>query len=271
MSTLLKTALSRVDEWVSAWHALRADVLSGVDGLDNDQVNTILGLLDNYEPAPSAGIPLWKHLVAGTQNVEMILPSKPTRVLCAPYDSYHSDSLSIHSGPGGFTPEQREQIRKDGDRPTCVPAKDWPAFYTPQRERTAVDGVETYETSNTSTNVTLTFKDMASNFFFVDWLISMLAERDVTTLKEPHSDRINPSDTGKSYIGKVLVNAVRRDTALTELKEFEDGQWWVKELDGVAENGTPDQKRAVAVVKKMLKVAAEVNAAIANDSQCPPQ
>ena len=42
--------------WSEAWHALRDDVLSGVDGLDNDQVNTILGMLDNYEPAaPAAG------------------------------------------------------------------------------------------------------------------------------------------------------------------------------------------------------------------------
>ena len=34
-----------------AWEALRADVLHGVDGLDNDQVNIVLGMIDYYTPA----------------------------------------------------------------------------------------------------------------------------------------------------------------------------------------------------------------------------
>lgn len=37
----------------SAWEALRADVLHGVDGLDNDQVNTVLGMIDYYTPTVS--------------------------------------------------------------------------------------------------------------------------------------------------------------------------------------------------------------------------
>ena len=47
-----------------------------------------------------------------------------------------------------------------------------------------------------------------------------------------------------------------RDAALLDLRNFEDGQWWVKELDEAVQNGTDDQKRAVAVVRNMLKVAA---------------
>jgi hypothetical protein len=47
-------ALYQPQAWPDAWHALRDDVLSGVDGLDNDQVNIVLGMLDNYEPEPSA-------------------------------------------------------------------------------------------------------------------------------------------------------------------------------------------------------------------------
>lgn len=46
-------ALYQPDAWPDAWHALRDDLLSGVDGLDNDQVNTVLGMLDNYEPSRS--------------------------------------------------------------------------------------------------------------------------------------------------------------------------------------------------------------------------
>jgi len=34
-----------------AWEALRADVLHGVDGLDNDKVNIVLGMIDYYAPA----------------------------------------------------------------------------------------------------------------------------------------------------------------------------------------------------------------------------
>ena len=34
---------------------------------------------------------------------------------------------------------------------------------------------------------------------------------------------------------------------------FEEGQWWVKELDNMVENGTPDQKRSVAVVHHLLR------------------
>lgn len=43
-------ALYLPQAWPDAWHALRDDVLSGVDGLDNDQINIVLGMLDNYEP-----------------------------------------------------------------------------------------------------------------------------------------------------------------------------------------------------------------------------
>ena len=50
-------------EWSDAWHALRDDVLSGVDGLDNDQVNIVLGMLDQYEPEaapqPAQSLPKW--------------------------------------------------------------------------------------------------------------------------------------------------------------------------------------------------------------------
>lgn len=48
----------------------------------------------------------------------------------------------------------------------------------------------------------------------------------------------------------------KRDAALLDLREFKDGQCWVKELEEAVQNGTADQKRAVAVVRNMLKVAA---------------
>jgi hypothetical protein len=40
------------------------------------------------------------------------------------------------------------------------------------------------------------------------------------------------------------------------LSSFQGGQWWVSELDAMAKNGTPDQKRAVAVVRNLLRVIA---------------
>jgi len=37
---------------------------------------------------------------------------------------------------------------------------------------------------------------------------------------------------------------------------FQEGQWWLSELDAMAKNATPDQKRAVAVVHNLLRVIA---------------
>lgn len=40
------------------------------------------------------------------------------------------------------------------------------------------------------------------------------------------------------------------------LTDFQDGQWWLSELDSTVANGTPDQKRAVAVVRNLLATIA---------------
>lgn len=37
-----------------------------------------------------------------------------------------------------------------------------------------------------------------------------------------------------------------------KLSDFSDDQWWLPELDAAVENGTHDQKRAVAVVRNLL-------------------
>ncbi|WP_455154108.1 hypothetical protein [Cupriavidus campinensis] len=39
------------------------------------------------------------------------------------------------------------------------------------------------------------------------------------------------------------------------LSDFQEGQWWVKELDALGSTGTDDQKRAIAVVHHMLRSA----------------
>ena len=40
---------------------------------------------------------------------------------------------------------------------------------------------------------------------------------------------------------------------LKALQEFDSDQWWVQELEELVENAAPDQKRAVAVVRNLLK------------------
>jgi hypothetical protein len=40
------------------------------------------------------------------------------------------------------------------------------------------------------------------------------------------------------------------------LSDFQEGQWWLAELDAVVANGTHDQKRAVAVVRNLLATVA---------------
>lgn len=44
-------------------------------------------------------------------------------------------------------------------------------------------------------------------------------------------------------------------TETDKLEDFQEGQWWVKELDGMFPTATPDQKRAIAVVHNLLNVA----------------
>lgn len=41
------------------------------------------------------------------------------------------------------------------------------------------------------------------------------------------------------------------------LRDFQDGQWWMLELDTMVKDGTPDQKRAMAVIRNLLRTAHE--------------
>lgn len=38
-----------------------------------------------------------------------------------------------------------------------------------------------------------------------------------------------------------------------EIEDFAEGQWWLQELDAMVKDGTPDQKRAVAVVRNLMR------------------
>ena len=56
------------------------------------------------------------------------------------------------------------------------------------------------------------------------------------------------------------------------LSDFQEGQWWVKELDALAQavGATHDQKRAVAVVHHMLRAAALASAPVGDKCLCWP-
>ena len=59
--------------------------------------------------------------------------------------------------------------------------------------------------------------------------------------------------------------------ALDPENEFLEGQWWLKELDAMVENGTNDQKRAVyGVVRKMIRGNAAMRAALAEQAKAEP-
>lgn len=51
--------------------------------------------------------------------------------------------------------------------------------------------------------------------------------------------------------------------------DFREGQWWLKELDAMVEDGTPDQKRAVAVVRNLLRTSHAAVQPVA-DHACAP-
>ena len=52
-----------------------------------------------------------------------------------------------------------------------------------------------------------------------------------------------------------MANTEAEITKLIALQEFQDGQWWVQELDGLSGKYplTDDEKRAVAVVHRLLR------------------
>lgn len=39
------------------------------------------------------------------------------------------------------------------------------------------------------------------------------------------------------------------------INDFQEGQWWLKELDSLVKDGTSDQKRSVAVVRNLIRAA----------------
>ena len=64
--------------------------------------------------------------------------------------------------------------------------------------------------------------------------------------------------------GEALTTASTESYA-EPLTNFQEGQWWVIELDAMVSDGTADQKRAVAVVHHMLRSAGR---ATASNSDC---
>lgn len=52
---------------------------------------------------------------------------------------------------------------------------------------------------------------------------------------------------------------------ITLKEKFTADQWWLPELQAAVENGTPDQKRAVAVVRNLLRQIAEAPGSEARD------
>lgn len=54
----------------------------------------------------------------------------------------------------------------------------------------------------------------------------------------------------------IIAYRVESEQAQADVvSDFHDGQWWMQELDAMVANGTPDQKRAVAVVRNLIRTA----------------
>jgi hypothetical protein len=45
------------------------------------------------------------------------------------------------------------------------------------------------------------------------------------------------------------------ENVLPKVEEFQEGQWWLNELDAMVANGTVEQKQAVAVVRNLLRTS----------------
>jgi hypothetical protein len=62
---------------------------------------------------------------------------------------------------------------------------------------------------------------------------------------------------------------VQDERGALPLSDFREGQWWISELDAWAETGSDDQKRAVAVVHRLLRAvrAASTSANVAQGAE----
>lgn len=60
---------------------------------------------------------------------------------------------------------------------------------------------------------------------------------------------------GDAVVEADLIAAVLSETPADHPREFSEGQWWLAELDAMVASGTPDQKRAVAVVRHLMRSA----------------
>lgn len=58
------------------------------------------------------------------------------------------------------------------------------------------------------------------------------------------------------------VAAQKTATSYDRLADFQEGQWWIEELDAFAAHATADQKRAVAVVHNLLLAVATLRGAL---------
>lgn len=77
-----------------------------------------------------------------------------------------------------------------------------------------------------------------------------------------HNGEISDSDfLHELVVYRAIEDAVRKHVVTgikgasgDTLDDFKADQWWVKELEEMVQNGAPDQKRAVAVVRNLLEV-----------------
>jgi hypothetical protein len=83
-----------------------------------------------------------------------------------------------------------------------------------------------------------------------------------------HSDMAQPGALGGAHVATLYADSARSIEEYMfrnlngntppngQLSEFKADQWWVQELDKLTKDGTPDQKRAVAVLHSLLEMIA---------------
>jgi hypothetical protein len=87
----------------------------------------------------------------------------------------------------------------------------------------------------------------------------------------PNDGRINEYLRAHDAAGRAASTSanVQDERGALPLSDFREGQWWISELDAWAETGSADQKRAVAVVHRLLRAvrAASTSANVAQGAE----
>ena len=177
--------------------------------------------------------------------------SLPQTVPSWSYISTLIENLNARCGPetqwdNALTEQMVQLATTPGESRAFKSGAQWSRRYTK-----AVGNIREYK----QTVMAILVREIGNDSFF--------DHRPVRPGSEEH-ERIK-NDPNMDYVPVyAILNPQQPQVSPESLREFSSDQWWVNELQQLTENGTDDQKRAMAVVRHLLRAIHYDNTGVAN-------